>query len=47
MPKRAKFVSPNGGTEIEINENDCDYYLSIGYTQKSKKLATSKTKEVK
>jgi hypothetical protein len=47
MPRRVKLVSPNGGTEIEINEADCDYYLSIGYTAKSKKPANSKTKEIK
>jgi len=47
MPKRVKLVSPNGGTEIEINEFDRDYFKSIGYTDKSKKPATTKTKEVK
>ena len=47
MPKRVKLVSPNGGTEIEINEFDKEYFKSIGYTDKSKKPVTSKTKEGK
>ena len=47
MAKRIKLVTPNGLAEIEIFDFDRKYFKSLGYTDKSKKPASSKTKEVK
>ena len=47
MAKRIKLVTPNGLAEIEIFDFDREYFKSLGYTEKSKKTATTKSKEVK
>jgi|TARA_R110000803_G_scaffold51256_2_gene106033 hypothetical protein len=47
MAKREKLVSPNGGTEIEVSADDRAYYISIGYTEKSNKPTSKKSKEIK
>jgi hypothetical protein len=44
MAKRVKLVSPNGGTEIEINEGDTAYLVEKGWKLAgSKKPATIRT----
>ena len=41
MAKKVKLVSPNGGTEIEINEDDTAYLIEKGWKPaRSKKPST-------
>ncbi len=47
MAKRITLVTPNGLAEIEVFDFDKGRFIEIGYTEKSKKTATTKSKEVK
>ena len=41
--KRVKIVSPNGGTEIEVNEDDTAHLIEKGWKRAGSKKPTNRT----